>query len=304
MKQAKSGKAPGIDGLIVDVMKNHLTINILVALFTKCLRLQLMPSIWAKGVISPIPKSPDNNPRVPLNYRGISLLLVTSKLYTAAISKRLSNFFEKNNSLSNEQNGFRPKRSCVDHIFTLHNLCKIRKNLRQATFLTFTDFKKAFDYVNHDMLMYKLHKMGITGDLYRSIKNIYRNPISCVQLNGHLTDWFPIESGVRQLDSLSPTLFAAFINDLSQEMNKLNVGVNVGGECLNMLLYADDIVLVSPNHEKAQQQLTLLANWCKKWNMYINSKKSQVMHIRNYQKKMLPSRAFLWCRETAVYINI
>ena len=284
VKHAKNGKAPGIDGLIVDVMKNQLSIRILVALFNKCLRLQLMPSIWAKRVISPIPKSPDNNPRVPLNYRGISPLPVTSKLYTAAISSRLSNYFEKNNSLSNELNGFRLKRSCVDHIFTIHNLCKIRKNLRQDTFLTFIDFKKAFDYVNHDMLMYKLHHLGITGDLHKSIKNIYINPVSCVQLNGHLTDWFPIHSGVRQGDSLSPTLFAAFINDLSQEMIELNVGVKVGGECLNMLLYADDIVLISPSHEKAQQQLSLLANWCKNWNMYINSKKSQIMHIRNYQK--------------------
>ncbi len=237
VKAAKNGKAPGIDGLIVDVMKNEISIRILTTPFNKCLRLQLMPSIWAKVVINPIPKSPDNNPRVPPNYRGISLLPVTSKLYTAAISHRLSEFFEENNSLSNERNSFHPKRSCVDHIFTLRNLCKIRKNLRHDTFLTSIDFKKAFDHVNHEMLLYKLHNMGRTRDLYNSIKNIYQKPLSCVQLDGHLTNWFPITSGIRQGDSLSLTLFAAFINDLSVEMNELNVGVKIGGETMNMLLY-------------------------------------------------------------------
>ena len=153
--------------------------------------------VWSHGIINPIPKSRDNNPRVPLNYRGISLLPVTSKLYTAAISYCLSKYLGSNNLLSNEQNGFCPKRSCLDHIFSLHNTCKIWKNLRQQTFVTFIDFQKAFDYVNHNLLYHKLLNMGILGDLYHSIKQVYNNPVSCVQLNGHLTDWFPITSGVR-----------------------------------------------------------------------------------------------------------
>ena len=120
--KAKSGKAPGIDGLVVDTMKNDASILILTSLFNACLRCRKMPSVWARGVINPIPKSAANDPRVPLNYRGISLLPVTSKLYTAAISNRLSQFLEKNKLLADEQNGFRPERSCLDHIFTLQNL--------------------------------------------------------------------------------------------------------------------------------------------------------------------------------------
>ena len=147
----------------------------------------MMTTLWAKGIISAIPKSKDSNPRIPLNYRGISLLSVVSKLYTSLIATRLSSQFEKNNTLVNEPNGSRPERSCLDHIFTLINACKIRKNLRQETFLVFIDYQKAFDYINHDLLYFKLRNMGVTGDLYFSIKNIYQSPKSCVTVNGHLT---------------------------------------------------------------------------------------------------------------------
>ena len=121
--RAKSGKAPGIDGLLADTMKNPPSIRLLTVLFNACLRHRLLPTVWSLGIINPIPKSRDNNPRVPSNYRGISLLPVTSKLYTAAISHRISLYLEKNQLLCNEQNSFRSNRSCLDHIFTLHNIC-------------------------------------------------------------------------------------------------------------------------------------------------------------------------------------
>ena len=250
--------------------------------------------------MNPIPKSPDNNPHIPSNYRGISLLSVTGKLYTASISYRISKYLEDNNLLCNEQNGFRPNRSCLDHIFSLHNICKVRKSLRQETYITFIDFQKAFDYVNHDLLYHKLLNIGITNDLYKAIKAIYSHPQSCVQLNGHLSEWFNVESGVRQGDLLSPTLFAVFIDDLSHEVKDVNAGIMIGGEQLHMLFYADDIVLISPTVEKAQHQLDVLSNWCYKWDMKINAKKSQVLNVRNYQKPR-QTKALSCCGQVLQY---
>ena len=272
VNHAKCSKAPGLDGLLNECVKNENSIKLLTVLFISCLRMNLIPMYWVKGMVNPIPKSKDNNPRVPLNYRGISLLSIVGKLYTSALSKRISSYLESNNKLSNEQNGFHPKRSCLDHIFTLHDLCKVRKSLRQDTFLSFIDFHKASDYVNHNMLYHKLINVGIVGDIYKSIKQIYNDPSSCVQLNGKLSDWFPVSSGVRQGDSLSPTLFSIFIDDLSDEIHDTNAGVYVSGEQLHMLLYADDIVLISPNPTKAQTQLDVLSGWCERWLMKINVK--------------------------------
>ena len=117
---------------------------------------------------------------------------------------RISIFLEKNGKLADEQNGFRPNRSCMDHIFSLYNLCLTRKNLKLDTFVTFIDYQKAFDFVNHSFLYHKLNNIGITGQIYFAIKSIYANPKSCVQLNGTLSEWFHVSSGVRQGDSLSP----------------------------------------------------------------------------------------------------
>ena len=206
--------------------------------------------VWKSGVISPIPKCSSSDPRVPLNYRGISLLPVASKLYTASISTRLTKYLETNNLLADEQNGFRANRSTLDHIFSLHNICQTRKNLWQGTFLTFIDFQKAFDYVNHDFLYHKLLNNNINVNILTCIQNIYGNSRSCVQLNGQLAPWFEVTSGVRQGDSLSPLLFAVFINDLASEMNAANAGVCIGGEQVS-LLYADDIVLLSGNSKQA-----------------------------------------------------
>ncbi len=63
---------------------------------------------------------------------------------------------EKHNILVNEQNGFRPDRSYLDHIFTLCDLISIRKGRKEDTFCAFIDFQKAFDYVDHEYLLYKL----------------------------------------------------------------------------------------------------------------------------------------------------
>ena len=121
--------------------------------------------------------------------------------------------------------------------------------------------------------------IGINGDLYNAIKNIYAAPLSCVQLGGHLTDWFPITSGVRQGDSLSPILFAIYINDLAEEIRNAEAGVYIGGKQLPMLMYADDIVMISPSPTGAQNHLDILSEWCAKWMMKINAKKSEIVHV-------------------------
>ena len=113
-------------------------------------------------------------------------------------------------------------------------------------------------------------KMRITGRIYPSIKALYKNPLSCIQLGGKLTNWFPITAGVRQNDSLSPTLFAIFVNDLADDVREVNAGVYVGGTQIPILLYADDVVLISPNAVNLQKQLDALHTWCKKWCMDIN----------------------------------
>ena len=176
-----------------------------------------------------------------MNYRGISLLSCISKLYSSIMNKRITQYLEENDILAEEQNGFRSGRSCEDHVFTLSSV--IRNNT--SVFTAFIDLKKAFDFVDRNMLLYKLLQTNINGKMYDSIKNIYAHTTSCIRINDKLTEWFDCRSGVRQGDCLSPTIFSIFINDLVSEINDLDIGIDLNGTKLSLLLYADDICFLA-----------------------------------------------------------
>ena len=152
--------------------------------------------------------------------------------------------------------------------------------------------------MNHDMLLYKLSQIGIAGRTYGSIKAMYRNPVSCVNIGQFLTDWFPISLGVRQGDSLSPTLFAIFINDLATEVKEAKQGIYIDTDYhLPILLYADDVVLIAPSHTNMQNMLDIVTSWCRRWGMSVNASKSQVVHVRNHQRPLCDKDLFLCLRE-------
>ena len=232
---SKNKKACGIDRIPNEVLKNDCIIEVLFEFFNLCFDQSTIPNVWLKAIIFPIPKSKDCDPRLPLNYRGISLLSCISKIYSKILNNRLSNYLEDNNLLVSEQNGFRKQRSCQDHLFSLNAVVKNRLSKNMSTYAAFIDLRKAFDCVNREFLYYKLGKCGIVGKLYFAIKSLYKQTESCVQLNDIYTDWFNIESGVRQGDSLSPTLFALYVNDLAKGLNKLNLGIDINGR--NLCVY-------------------------------------------------------------------
>ena len=87
-----------------------------------------------------------------------------------------------------EQNGFRSDRSSLDHIFVLQNTLRIRNELNSQTFCAFIDFKKTFDFVDRDALLYKLRNIGVDGNFYHTLKALYTGAKSCVKVNDRLKD--------------------------------------------------------------------------------------------------------------------
>ena len=77
----------------------------------------------------------------------------------------------------------------------------------KLVFANFIDLEKAFDWVDRDLLFYRLLTCGITGKIYKAIKSLYNNTLSCVRVNNWMTGWFSVNSGVKQGDYLSPTFF-------------------------------------------------------------------------------------------------
>ena len=278
---AKNGKATGINNIPYEVLRFPAVISVLHSLCQLIFDTSVIPSLWRNAIICPILKDPSSDRRIPMNYRGISLVSCVSKLYSALINNRLKSYLEENELLSDEQNGFRAGRSCEDHVFTLNSI--IRNN--PSVLATFIDLKKAFDFVDRDMLLYKLLLYKLDGKMYETIKSIYANTSACVRLNNKTTSWFNCNSGVKQGDNCSPTLFSIFIDDLVREINELGLGINVGDAKISLLLYADDIVMVAYNGQDMQTILNKLHDWCKRWRVLINTEKSKVMHFRRGRRK-------------------
>ncbi len=280
VNKAKNNKACGIDTIPYEILKNKPIINILLKLFQFCLDTALIPSIWRKSIVHPIPKDRKNDKRIPLNYRGISLICNICKLYSSILNKRMLEYLDTMGLLVDEQNGFRPRRSCQEQIFTLTSILRNNLNQNKEIFCTFIDFKKAFDSIDRELLLYKLLLNNVNGKIYNSIKGLYYNTEACVRINNVLTDWFLTGSGVKQGDSLSTTLFSLYVNGLAENIKKLNIGITVNDQNISILLYADDIALIANTAENMNKMLEVVQEYCCNWRLTINYNKSKVIHFR------------------------
>lgn len=279
--KAKSGKSSGIDQIPVDVLKNDLSVRVLCNIFNVCFNSGKIPKMWGKGIITPIPKCSTSDPRDPLSYRGITLASCVYKLYCSILNDRLTYWLDCNNIINDEQNGFRKERSTIDHIGTLISIIENRKLNKLPTFTAFIDFKKAYDTVNRKLLFNKLGNLGISSHFLNVLKSLYAQVECCVKLNGHMTDWFSVTSGLKQGCVLSPILFNIFINDLVDELKTLNVGIKIDEDLICVLLYADDVVLMAENESDLQVLLDVLSSWCSNNFLSINFEKSNIVHFRN-----------------------
>ena len=201
----KYKKAVGVDMIPNEILKDNCVILALQCLFQKCFQFGHIPSIWLKAIVFPVPKSATKDPYIPLNYRGISLLSCISKVYSSVLNNRIMEYYEHAEILVDEQNGFRKKRSCEDHIFVLSSIIRNRQAQGLSTFVAFIDMEKAFDCIIRDMLLYKLLQYDIVGRMYFAIKSLYFGTMAAIQLTCGQTSWFNTAFGVRQGDVLSFT---------------------------------------------------------------------------------------------------
>ena len=164
------------------------------------------------------------------------------KVFCSILNNRLCDYLESNDLLAEEQNGFHKGRSCQDHIFTLNTVLDGRKVLRQSTFACFIDFRKAFDSVNRALLWHKMQfQFGVQGQFLSTVKALYEN---VTRINDQFSEWFDVNSGVKQGCVLSPTLFSMFINDLVDSVRSAGKGVKIAYTNIDLLMYADAVVVI------------------------------------------------------------
>ena len=187
------------------------------------------------------------------------------------------NHLSQNNLLSDNQHGFRARRSCETQLITtVQELAKNISSGKQIDAILF-DFSKAFDKVPHRRLLMKLDHYGIRGTTLKWIQDFVIGRIQQVLLDGTHSSTCDVDSGVPQGTVLGPLLFLIFINDLPEYVTS------------NARLFADDCLLyrvINNNNDQHQLQndIQQLEIWEKKWQMQFNADKCLTIHLTKKRK--------------------
>jgi hypothetical protein len=285
LKNLKAGKAEGLDGICGELLKHASSaiVPFLTKLFNKMFNMGYFPALWSQSVIFPLHKKGDT--RNPDNYRGISLLCIASKVFTFVLNKRLYSWAESAEKISTEQAGFRKGFSTVDHIFTLTSIVKKRLYSERGgkVYAAFIDYKKAFDTVDRQKLRSILQEIEISSKMLSMLKAIYFSVESCVRWGAKLSEFFGCPQGVKQGCLLSPLIFSLLISKVADEVRKHGKhGFQLlpGNPEIFLLLFADDIVLLSSTPAGLQHQINNLERASKDLNLEVNLDKTKIMVFR------------------------
>ncbi len=153
--------------------------------------------------------------------------------------------------------------------------------------------QKAFDFLDRDLLLLKLLRLGISGKIYWAIKNSLLDTSSCIRLNPNVkpSEFFNTTFGTRQGDVISPNLFSVYINDL---LNDLRGNKKDSDHILcNIFAYADDLVIISDSEEDLPNLIIIVQKWCATWRLEINLSKTKIVHYRGSRRKQTKHK-FLW----------
>ena len=278
-----NSKSLGPDNIPVNIIKISLPFIIepLTYFYNLCIDKNVFPISLKEAKVIPLPKTKEVTQ--PKDLRPISLLPVLSKPFEKHIHKHMYNHLDKHNLIHQHQSGFRPKHSCQTALTQLIDnwLYDINQNKMIGTI--FLDFQKAFDLVNHNILLKKLSVYFPNSPIIKLINSYLNERHQYVYLNGNSSERKTVTSGVPQGSTLGPLFFLIYINDLPLHLpNKTHAD-----------LFADDAALNTSNRTLAniennlQDSIISADKWCQNNSMVLHPGKTKCMLITTRQKYQL-----------------
>lgn len=252
----KSKKSPGIDGWSAELIKHICPVisYVLTHIVNLSMQTGVFPDKLKNALVVPIFKKGD--PKLPGNYRPISLLPVVAKVVEKVIKKRLLSFYSKGSYLSKNQFGFMEGKSTEDALIKVVSEMQSGLNENKSVAGIFIDITKAFDCVDHNILLTKLWLSGVRGIALKWFESYLSDRQQCIRIGNSVSDQVTIKYGVPQGSVLGPILFLVYINDLCD-------GKFFG----NITAYADDTALtycVKQGYNvssQMQEDLNILKYW-------------------------------------------
>ena len=277
----KPHKASGPDDISPRVVKEsiHSIVDPLCDIFNKSISSGIIPDRLKIAKIIPIYKK--NDKENIQNYRPIALLPIFSKLFEKILHQRIYDFFVTKKLLIDEQFGFRKNYSTCLGALNLTDY--VIKNIDKGNYClgVFMDLSKAFDTIDHHILLRKLYHYGIRGLSLKLFENYLSNRKQYVVVDGVSSSYKEVTCGVPQGSVLGPLLFLIYINDIKQTSNMLNFS-----------LFADDTSVIATHSniftlvEMINEELVKLNNWFRCNKLLLNYEKTNYMIFRSRNRRI------------------
>ncbi|CAH2092277.1 unnamed protein product [Euphydryas editha] len=275
LKQLKNNKAPGDDGITTELLKagGKPVLVALQQLFDSVINTGSTPEAWSRSVVVLFFKKGDKTQLK--NYRPIALLSHVYKLFSRVLTNRLTRRLD--DFQPPEQAGFRKGYSTIDHIHTLRQVIQKTEEYNLPLCVAYVDYEKAFDSIETWAVLESLQRCQIDYRYIEALKCVYNAATMKVRIHDSSTNPIHVQRGVRQGDVISPKLFTAALEDVFKLMEWKGRGININGEHLSHLRFADDIVILAESLEELGIMLSDLNSASQRVGLKMNMDKTKIM---------------------------
>ncbi|MEW8090529.1 MAG: reverse transcriptase domain-containing protein [Candidatus Thiodiazotropha endolucinida] len=281
ISQLNSKKAPDEFGLTAEHLKfaGKAVIEDITDIFNQIIFEKQVPSAFKSGILTPVLKK-SKDPTNMDNYRGITVTPVLGKLFECVLLPRISQTFEQSSLQFGFTKGLSPVMSAL---IVSEARAEARVNSCAPLFLVTLDSQKAFDVVNHVILLDKLYETGIHPSLWTIVKDMYTGLTSKVKWLGELSDNFKIQQGVRQGGILSPFLYKTYINPCLVELKQHRLGLCIGKTYCGCPTCADDLAFLTNCENELQIMLNVATRNANQDRVTIHPDKSNAVLLNSHK---------------------
>ena len=281
ISKLNSKKSPDEFGLTAEHLKcsGPVFIDNLAKLFNQIFIEKSVPEQFKSGILTPVLKK-SNDPTNLDNYRGITVTPIIGKLFETVLLPRISQHFEQSSMQFGFTKGLSPVMSAL---IVSEARAEAKTDSSAPLFLMTLDAQKAFDVVNHVILLDNLYETGIHPALWTIVKDLYMGLSSKVKWLGNLSESFNIQQGVRQGAIISPFLYKTYLNPCLEELEQQRLGLCIGGVYCGCPTCADDVALMSRCENELQLMSNVVQRNCKQKRVTIHPMKSNIVLLQQHK---------------------